>query len=46
MMLILFLFYYTKLLIGIALGFHETANPINIKWRWNFWQHKYKWRRK
>ena len=46
MKLISFSFYYTKFLLGVMLGVHRTVNPLNIKWRWNFWQHKIRKRRK
>jgi hypothetical protein len=36
-----FLFYYAKLLLSVACGVHRTANPLGVKWRWNFWQSKY-----
>lgn len=36
-----FLFYYSQLLLSVTLGFHQTANPLSLKWRWNFWQHRY-----
>jgi len=39
MKVVSFLFYYSKLPVGVALGVHKTANPLGIKWRWNFWQH-------
>ena len=41
-----FLFYYSKLLLSVSLGVHHTANPLSVKWRWNFWKHKYASRRK
>ncbi|MBA3631351.1 MAG: hypothetical protein H0W58_00840 [Acidobacteria bacterium] len=40
-----FMFYYFKLLLGVLLGVHRTANPLSVKWRWDFWQHKYVTRR-
>ncbi len=37
MKMILFLQNYCKLLVGVSLGFHETAYPLGVVWRW---QHK------
>jgi hypothetical protein len=37
---ILFSFYYVGLRLGTFLTLHETANPLDIKWRWNNWQHR------
>ncbi len=33
---IFFFFYYSKLRIDVALGLHQTANPLNLKWRWYY----------
>ncbi|MDQ2746414.1 MAG: hypothetical protein M3T96_04035 [Acidobacteriota bacterium] len=38
MTVILFSFYYVKLRLSILFGFHRTANPLDIKWRWQHWQ--------
>jgi hypothetical protein len=38
-------FYYLKLLFGVMLGIRHTSNPLNLKWRWDFWQYKYSTRR-
>lgn len=37
---ILFLLYYIKLRLSVAAGIHHTANPLDIKWRWNYWRNK------
>jgi hypothetical protein len=33
-----FLFYYCKFRGEILLGFHRTAHPVSIQWRWQHWQ--------
>ncbi len=45
MNVILFSLYYGKLRLGVRLGIHQTANPLDLKWRWNHWQDKYRRRR-
>ncbi|MDQ3748965.1 MAG: hypothetical protein M3367_08140 [Acidobacteriota bacterium] len=40
MKIILFSFYYSKLRLGVLLGIHRTPNPLNLKWRWRYWQSK------
>jgi hypothetical protein len=42
MTLILFLIYYGKLNLGIMLHVYKTANPLNLKRRWNHFQYKYR----
>jgi hypothetical protein len=32
-----FLFYYLKLRFTVAIGFHKTANPLYLEWRWKNW---------
>lgn len=41
MRVISFAFYYVKLLLGVTLKLHQTANPLSLRWRWNFWQSQY-----
>jgi len=45
MNVILFSMYYCKLQLSVMLGFYETANPLDLNWRWNHWQHRYQKRR-
>ncbi|HEX8195076.1 MAG TPA: hypothetical protein VF571_02585 [Pyrinomonadaceae bacterium] len=45
MKLILFLLYYCKLKLSVLLGFHKTYHPMDLNWRWNYWQDKYRRRR-
>jgi hypothetical protein len=45
MQLLSFLLYYSKLRMKVVLGIHPTSNPLNIRWRWNFWQER-RWRRR
>ncbi len=33
-----FLFYYLKMRLTTAIGFHETHNPLDMEWRWKHWQ--------
>jgi hypothetical protein len=35
---ILFLLYYLKLRVTVLLGIHQTSNPLDMKWRWNYWR--------
>jgi hypothetical protein len=42
MTMIMFLLYYCKLNLGILLHVYETANPLDLKWRWNHFQYKYR----
>jgi hypothetical protein len=35
---IFFVFYYCNLRLGILLGMRHTSQPLNIKWRWRYWQ--------
>jgi len=41
MKVISFSMYYCKLQVSVLLGFYKTAYPLNVRWRWNHWQHKY-----
>lgn len=45
MQVVLFSLYYCKLRLGAMLGVHRTANPLNLNWRWNYWQDKRQRRR-
>ena len=40
-----FIFYYTKLLITVSLGLHETSHPLSMRWRWHLWQQRQEIRR-
>ncbi len=40
MNVILFSLYYGKLRASVLLRIHQTANPLNLKWRWSHWQDK------
>jgi len=33
-----FLFYYIKLRVTTALGFHKTFRPLDMQWRWEHWE--------
>ncbi|HEX8738053.1 MAG TPA: hypothetical protein VF721_22155 [Pyrinomonadaceae bacterium] len=41
MKIISFLSYYLKLRLRVSLGFHITANPVDLKWRWKYWKYRY-----
>lgn len=41
MKVISFSMYYCKLQVSILLGVYKSAYPLNLRWRWNHWQHKY-----
>lgn len=41
MKVIQFLMYYLKLQLTVVLGFYRTSLPMDINWRWHFWQHRY-----
>ncbi|HEY0657771.1 MAG TPA: hypothetical protein VGD05_04825 [Pyrinomonadaceae bacterium] len=45
MKVILFLFYYSKLLLSVMFGIHQTLHPLGLKWRWEFWKSKHTARR-
>ena len=45
MNVILFSLYYSKLKLSVLLGIHQTTNPTNVKWRWSYWNNKYRRRR-
>lgn len=34
-----FLWYFVRLRLNVALGQYYTANPIDIRWRWRYYQH-------
>lgn len=38
-----FLFYYLKLRITVLFGFHKTANPLGLRWRWGHWKNTQIW---
>lgn len=38
MRLILFTLYYVKLIIGVWLGIRQTDHPLDIRFRWRYWQ--------
>lgn len=35
-----FSIYYVKLWVSVFFGFHPTANPLGIVWRWKYWRHR------
>lgn len=41
MKLILFSSYYFKLRLSILLDIFETAHPLDLRWRWKYWNSKY-----
>lgn len=45
MKVILFSLYYAKLQLSVLFGIQQTANPLDLKWRWNYWHDKYRRRR-
>jgi hypothetical protein len=40
MKVIPFAFYYLKLQFTIAFGLHHTSHPLDLRWRWSFWQRR------
>ena len=46
MRIISFTIYYIKLRVGVFLGLHLTANPIDLRWRWHYWNHAARHRKK
>jgi hypothetical protein len=46
MNVISFALYYIRLRTSIAFGFHYTAEPLGIRWRWHQWNHIRKVRRR
>jgi hypothetical protein len=38
MQIILFSLYYLKLRLSLLLGLHETIHPLDLGWRWKYWQ--------
>ena len=40
MRVIQFSMYYMKLQMGVMFGFHHTSYPLDINWRWRFWQQR------
>ena len=41
MQLIQFSMYYVKLQMTVVFGVYQTSLPMDIGWRWRFWQHRY-----
>jgi hypothetical protein len=41
-----FALYYIRLRTSVAFGFHYTAEPLDIRWRWHQWNHIQKVRRR
>jgi hypothetical protein len=41
MKVIRFSMYYFKLQLTVVLGLYRTSLPMNINWRWRFWQQRY-----
>ncbi|MGC2237637.1 MAG: hypothetical protein WA584_15855 [Pyrinomonadaceae bacterium] len=37
MKLVLFTFYYCKLLISVLFGISQTFEPLGLRWRWRYW---------
>ena len=37
MKVFLFSLYYTRLIVSVAFGFHQTIHPLSVKWRWQHW---------
>jgi hypothetical protein len=35
-----FVLYYPQLRLSVMLGLYQTPNPLDLKWRWNYWRHK------
>jgi hypothetical protein len=31
-----FIVYYPQLRVRVLLGFHQTPNPLNLRWRWDY----------
>lgn len=40
MKLVLFTFYYCKLLISVLFGTSRTYEPLDLKWRWKHWNQR------
>ena len=38
---VLFSIYYVKLQASVAAGFHKTASPLSVGWRWRYWNRRY-----
>lgn len=34
-----FLLYYVRLRVEVLLGFHKTAHPLGLRYRWRQWQY-------
>lgn len=35
-----FLLYFFKLHMSIMLGLYHTSHPLDMNWRWRFWQQR------
>ncbi len=35
---ILFALYFLKMRLSVFLSLRQTANPLDLKWRWKHWQ--------
>jgi hypothetical protein len=46
MNVLLFSLYYCKLRATVWLGIHPTTQPLDLKWRWKFWQNRNSLRKK
>jgi hypothetical protein len=43
---LLFLIYYSKRRLKVLLGPHHTPNPLNVRWRWQYWRdHRFHWQK-
>ena len=40
MKMIQFSMYYFKLQLSVMLGLYHTSHPMNVNWRWQFWQQR------
>lgn len=36
-----FVNYYLQKRLSVLPGLHQTRNPLNIRWRWNYWVNNY-----
>jgi hypothetical protein len=37
-----FVLYYLKKRVSVIFGLYQTRNPLDIRWRWNYWINNYK----
>ncbi|MCB1025825.1 MAG: hypothetical protein KDB79_15630 [Acidobacteria bacterium] len=40
LMLMGFGYYFIKLKLLVVFGLHHTANPLDLRWRWNYWKRR------